>query len=54
MPRQTAPLPHPPTAVIAAQSQEMFLRHFLDIFGTPVTVTPQQEISKTLISSEIP
>ena len=26
----------------------------LDIFETPVTVTPQQEISKTLNSSSIP
>ena len=26
----------------------------LDIFETPVTVTPQQEISKTLNSSKIP
>ena len=26
----------------------------LDIFETPVTVTPQQEISKTLNSSNIP
>ena len=28
--------------------------HKLDIFETPVTVTPQQEISKTLNSSKIP
>ena len=29
-------------------------RHKLDIFETPVTVTPQQEISETLNSSKIP
>ena len=28
--------------------------YMLDIFETPVTVTPQQEISKTLNSSKIP
>ena len=27
---------------------------YLDIFETPVTVTPQQEISKTLNSSKLP
>ena len=38
-----------------------FMRYFflskqfkLDIFETPVTVTPQQEISKTWSSSQIP
>ena len=30
------------------------MRNVLDIFETPVTVTPQQEISKTLNSSKIP
>ena len=32
----------------------MFMGQNLDIFETPVTVTPQQEISKTLNSSKIP
>ena len=31
-----------------------YARFKLDIFETPVTVTPQQEISQTLNSSKIP
>ena len=34
--------------------REVLVGHSLDIFETPVTVTPQQEILKTLNSSKIP
>ena len=37
-----------------ANHQRLLIARNLDIFETPVTVTPQQEISKTLNSSKIP
>ena len=41
---------HSPNAIIPAQPTVLQARYF----QTPVTVTPQQEISKTLNSSKIP
>ena len=39
---------------LSASSAALIRSHKLDIFETPVTATPQKEMSKTLTSSKIP